>query len=345
MHLYAIFQALFWLLTVEKSKGISSPIPPFTTYKHSTELQANVADLWWTIDDAEREILFEMHVKTTGWIALGISPAGGMTGSDIGVGWVDRAGTLHFQDRYARNFSKPSIDSTSTDWIGLRGREENGWTAIQFKRLLETCDDMDVSIKYLLPSTDTTYYCKVFKIPPRFSTKRHAIGYKILVDPSSQDIVHHMTTYECDAASKFDDSKLPEGVCDDHINQFSSCLSNMANGWAIGGDHLVEYPQDVGYPIGGDFPVKYYMIQIHFDNAHVETGRHDSSGIRFYIGEELHQYDVGYLTLGTESNPGAIVIPPQASEFVVDAFCTPKATEVQQIILINFDIFILFCLL
>ncbi|CAF1091171.1 unnamed protein product [Rotaria sp. Silwood1] len=255
MHLYAIFQALFWLLTVEKSKGISSPIPPFTTYKHSTELQANVADLWWTIDDAEREILFEMHVKTTGWIALGISPAGGMTGSDIGVGWVDRAGTLHFQDRYARNFSKPSIDSTSTDWIGLRGREENGWTAIQFKRLLETCDDMDVSIK------------------------------------------------------------------------------------------LVEYPQDVGYPIGGDFPVKYYMIQIHFDNAHVETGRHDSSGIQFYIGEELRQYDVGYLTLGTESNPGAIVIPPQASEFVVDAFCTPKATEVQQIILINFDIFILFCLL
>ncbi|CAF3441100.1 unnamed protein product [Rotaria sp. Silwood1] len=119
----------------------------------------------------------------------------------------------------------------------------------------------------------------------------------------------------------------------------------MANGWAIGGDHLVEYPQDVGYPIGGDFPVKYYMIQIHFDNAHVETGRHDSSGIQFYIGEELRQYDVGYLTLGTESNPGAIVIPPQASEFVVDAFCTPKATEVQQIILINFDIFILFCLL
>ncbi|CAF2441731.1 unnamed protein product [Rotaria sp. Silwood2] len=326
-----------------------------------------------------------MHIKTTGWIAL----VGGMTGADIGVGWVDSAGALHFQDRYARNFSKPIIDSTTNDWIGLQGREENGWTAIQFKRLLETCDYMDVSIKtgtnivifaygisdpdqrqsngdisyhenrrgtrmiplrsydnpppentfdgldsfdfrlnnYLLPSTDTTYYCKVFKIPSRFSTKRHAIGYKILVDPSSQDIVHHMTTYECNAAAEFDDAKLPEGVCDDHINQFSACLSNMANGWAVGGDHIVEYPEEVGYPVGGDFPVKYYMIQTHFDNAHLDSDRHDNSGIRFYIGEALRRYDLGYLTLGTESNPGAIVIPPQASEFVIDAFCTPKATE------------------
>ena len=102
------------MVVVEKSNGISSPVQPFTTYKHSIELQANVADLWWTVNDAEREIIFELHVKTTGWIALGISPgrairidyhnknflvylAGGMRGADIGVGWVDQAGTVHFQ--------------------------------------------------------------------------------------------------------------------------------------------------------------------------------------------------------------------------------------------------------
>jgi hypothetical protein len=101
-------------MLVEKSNGISSPIEPFTTYKHSAELQTNVADLWWTVDDAEREIIFELHIKTTGWIALGVSPgrvvridfdnhhsficvAGGMRGADIGVGWVDQAGNVHFQ--------------------------------------------------------------------------------------------------------------------------------------------------------------------------------------------------------------------------------------------------------
>ncbi|CAF3949092.1 unnamed protein product [Rotaria sordida] len=241
-----------------------------------------------------------MHVKTTGWIGLGISPgrivfqiddyslqifdhslAGGMTGADIGVGWIDNVGTLYFQDRYAFNFSKPVIDNTTMDWIGLQGREENGWTAIQFKRLLEICDYMDLSIKV--------------------SNK---------------------------ADAKFDDSKLPEGVCDDHIQQFDPCLSNMANGWAVGGEHIVEYPQEAGYPIGSDYPVKYYMIQIHFDNPHLESDRRDSSGIRFYVGEELRQCDIGYLTLGTESNPSGIVIPPKASEFAIDAFCTPKATEV-----------------
>ncbi len=39
------------------------------------------------------------------------------------------------------------IDNTTTDWFALRGREQNGWTAIQFKRALDTCDTMDVSIK------------------------------------------------------------------------------------------------------------------------------------------------------------------------------------------------------
>jgi len=44
------------------------------SYQHSTELQTNVADLYWTVDDDKREIIFELHVKSTGWIALGISP-------------------------------------------------------------------------------------------------------------------------------------------------------------------------------------------------------------------------------------------------------------------------------
>jgi len=39
------------------------------------------------------------------------------------------------------------IDNTTTDWFALQGREQNGWTAIQFKRLLDTCDTLDVPIK------------------------------------------------------------------------------------------------------------------------------------------------------------------------------------------------------
>jgi hypothetical protein len=39
------------------------------------------------------------------------------------------------------------LDNTTIDWFGLRGQEVNGWTAIQFRRALDTCDTMDVAIK------------------------------------------------------------------------------------------------------------------------------------------------------------------------------------------------------
>ena len=69
-----IFQICVLWFVIDKCYSTSSPITPFIKYKHSAELQQNIADLWWTIDDVHREITFELHMKTTGWIALGISP-------------------------------------------------------------------------------------------------------------------------------------------------------------------------------------------------------------------------------------------------------------------------------
>lgn len=116
----------------------------------------------------------------------------------------------------------------------------------------------------------------------------------------------------------------------------------------------MEYPEEAGYPIGGDFPVKYYMIQIHYDNPYGASGlmifckltktqrnqnwcldRYDSSGIRFYVGEKLRRYDLGYLTVGTESHPGAFIIPPRVDLFQVNAFCTDNATEVELTIILK----------
>ncbi|CAF4659567.1 unnamed protein product [Rotaria sp. Silwood2] len=35
-------------------------------------------------------------------------PADGMKGTDIELGWIDQAGQVHFQDRYAYSTSRPS---------------------------------------------------------------------------------------------------------------------------------------------------------------------------------------------------------------------------------------------
>ena len=183
MRQQAITCTVVLLFIVNELTAISSPLKPYNTYRYSTTFEPNVADLWWTVDEPNKQITFELHVKTTGWIALGISPgkhilalihflilysrvAGGMTGADIGLGWIDTTGRLFFevcaqltphphlhsladdwQDRYAYGTMQPVVDNTTVDWFGLQGREENGWTAIQFKRRLDTCDTMDVSIK------------------------------------------------------------------------------------------------------------------------------------------------------------------------------------------------------
>ncbi|CAM4834101.1 unnamed protein product [Rotaria magnacalcarata] len=98
---------------------------------------------------------------------------------------------------------------------------------------------------YTVPSNDTTYHCK----------------HKTLIDPNNVDLVHHLVLYECDPTVKFDDNNLPEGVCDDYYREFSHCLSNTATVWAI-----VEFPTEAGDPVGGDFGIKYYVIEMHYNN-------------------------------------------------------------------------------
>lgn len=57
-----------------------------------------------------------------------------------------------------------------------------------------------------------------------------------MVDPANIDLVHHLLMYECDPAAVFDDNALPEGVCDDMYRELAPCTSNIATGWAVGGD-------------------------------------------------------------------------------------------------------------
>ena len=45
--------------------------------------------LYWVVNGDV--VTFEVIVRTTGWIALGISPQGGMIGSDIFTGWISGA--------------------------------------------------------------------------------------------------------------------------------------------------------------------------------------------------------------------------------------------------------------
>ncbi|CAF4071354.1 unnamed protein product, partial [Adineta steineri] len=55
--------------------------------------------------------------------------------------------------------------------------------------------------------------------------------------------------------------------------------------------------------------------------------RRDSSGLRFYLSNELRQHDLGYLVFGTDISFLSLVIPPRVDRFVVDSYCTSTATR------------------
>ena len=60
----------------------------------------------------------------------------------------------------------------------------------------------------------------------------------MIIDPANIDLVHHLLLYECDPAAVFDEKNLPDGLCDDFAEKLELCSSNIATGWAVGGDFV-----------------------------------------------------------------------------------------------------------
>ena len=83
-------------------------------FTFSTFLEENHQfKLYWShLDDDVIEIGIEAN--STGWIAVGLSPNGGMEHSDIMIGWVDDVdGSVILQDRHTANSqTTPIVDDT-----------------------------------------------------------------------------------------------------------------------------------------------------------------------------------------------------------------------------------------
>ena len=57
------------------------------------------------------------------------------------------------------------------------------------------------------------------------------------------------------------------------------------------------------------------------------SDRRDSSGIRFYIGNDLRSNDLGYLSFGVGSDATSLAIPPQVERFIIDSYCPASVTQ------------------
>lgn len=142
-------------------------------------------ELKWNFNSTH--IIFHTHVKTNGYIGLGISGNGAMYPSDVIITWV-KDGQVHFADRHATGHVMPAMDSQQ-DWHLISGTEQGGYTTITMIRKLDTCDDDDFPI-----STGTTRL--IYSYSPTDPGSDNNIGYHgntrgtksiLLLDPPAQE--------------------------------------------------------------------------------------------------------------------------------------------------------------
>ncbi|CAH1243298.1 MOXD1 [Branchiostoma lanceolatum] len=289
---------------------------------------------------------------------MGLSPNGGMPGSDIAIGWV-KDGKAHLTDHYADAKAQPPVDE-SQDWELVSGYENGTHTVLRFNRKLTTCDEKDRVI-----SEDTLRVIWAWHDqdpdeesgvsgPSYHGSNRGARATRLLqrivpeqtistgttythdllmnnaepiVQPGNEGTVHHLLVYTCKKNPNM--TVRPEGhpghqcYTPNMPGDWMECYQgSIMLAWAIGSGPIV-YPEHVGYPISDDDDSGYVMMEMHYDNPLLASGIRDSSGIRLTYTPELRDNDLGTLEVG-----GLVskfhVIPPHVQEFTSAGFCSTR---------------------
>uniref|UniRef100_A0A1B0GC47 peptidylglycine monooxygenase n=1 Tax=Glossina morsitans morsitans TaxID=37546 RepID=A0A1B0GC47_GLOMM len=164
------------------------------------------------------------------------------------------------------------------------------------------------------PKTKELYLCTPVKID--FTKSYHIVGYE---PNATMDTAHHMLVYGCGqpgtrhtvwncgemARSTTEDTASP---CD------ASSSSQILYAWARDAPKL-ELPEGVGFRVGGNSPIKYIVLQVHY--AHIEKfkdGSSDDSGVFLHYTEKPLTKLAGVLLMGT-----AGMIPPMSTEHMETA--------------------------
>lgn len=115
------------------------------SWMQKQQLKQNEFYMAWNYSSTH--IIFRIYAFTTGWVGFGLSPNGGMAGSDVVIAWhLSGIGQTVFSDRFAQGRYTPKRDK-SQDWHLISGREESGWSIFTFSRKSDTCDTEDLVIR------------------------------------------------------------------------------------------------------------------------------------------------------------------------------------------------------
>eukprot|EP00058_Branchiostoma_floridae_P026472 XP_002611963.1 hypothetical protein BRAFLDRAFT_91848 [Branchiostoma floridae] len=253
--------------------------------------------LFWTYDGAQIEL--EARVRTRGWVGLGLSPNGGMPGSDIVIGWV-KDGQAYLTDRYADEKALPPEDE-SQDWELLSGYENDTHTVLRFKRKLQTCDVRD---RVINKDTQRVLWAWNDRDPddvtgPAYHTHR-GVRSSILLrnDIEAESLPNVIRSHDVVMTNFLDEAGEPIHIFGDmlHAHLLASQLKTAVirdgvetvvsrdDNYDFNLQHIrmldeevtvrkdLSFPSHVGYPIGDEDDGGQVLMEVHYDNPEQKEG-------------------------------------------------------------------------
>ena len=104
-------------------------------------------DIFWLSD--EQHVYIGMKAKAAGWVAVGIQPEPLHRETDMVLGFVNDGQASVFDMFSTAELGPCTADSElggSDDILEFGGKEEGGFTIIEFKRALDTSDQYDKAL-------------------------------------------------------------------------------------------------------------------------------------------------------------------------------------------------------
>ncbi|XP_026327382.1 tyramine beta-hydroxylase isoform X2 [Hyposmocoma kahamanoa] len=221
----------------------------------------------------------------------------------------------------ARGLCLPCTSPQNNGFIRVRLLTVPGLPKQYGQKLSIAVDNLSV------PGTDTTYWCKVVRLPSSITQVTHHITqFQSSITKGNEGLVHHMELFYCDTDP---DVEIPlyEGNCfaPDRPESTKVC-SKVKAAWAMGAPPFI-YPAAAGLPLGGPNANSYVMLEVHYNNPEELEDWVDSSGLTFYVTSKRRKFDAAIMELGLEYTD-KMAIPPGQKQFTLTGYCTPECTAV-----------------
>ncbi|XP_054612622.1 peptidyl-glycine alpha-amidating monooxygenase B isoform X1 [Dunckerocampus dactyliophorus] len=154
--------------------------------------------------------------------------------------------------------------------------------------------DLSVALRMpgVIPAESDTYLCMAFPVPT--SQAAYVVDF---MPQASMNTVHHMLLFGCKnpvSTNNYWDCGSSHGTCKDE--------ASILYAWARNAPHT-KLPKDVGFKVGRNSGVSYFVLQIHYGDVHAFQDHHrDCSGLTLRMTSKPQPFIAGiYLLISMDT--------------------------------------------